>query len=189
MCMSKQHEIIEALIHLVHSQGVDGASTAKVATTAGVATGTLFHHFPTKKHLIEEAYVYVQSKKMSAVHKCVDDNAMNFQEKTRMFVEQVTSYWIAHRSEFEFTRQVFHSRWYSKEVEDRVIALHEEGREMLLQAMNNNHIRKIDINFLMPCLHSICLMIAERVLSTNKKQKKKHYLEEGHIMLWNILKP
>lgn len=45
----KRQAILETALRLFVDQGFHGTSTASIAKQAGVATGTLFHHFPTKK--------------------------------------------------------------------------------------------------------------------------------------------
>lgn len=187
--MTKKEMIIQSTISLVAKEGVHAASTAKIAKLAEVATGTLFHHFPTKQDLIAGVYMHIQEKKLQHIEACICDDFIDLQEKTRLFVEQVTHYWIEHTKEFEFTRQVFHSSWYTQEMEEAAIALHIQGRDMLAKAMDNGKIRTVDMDFLMPCLHAITLMVAERVLSVTEKNKKERYLQEGHNLLWNIIKP
>ncbi|MBN3959767.1 TetR/AcrR family transcriptional regulator [Nostoc sp. NMS8] len=46
--------ILEAAQRLFASQGFDGTTTRDLAQAAGVAEGTLFRHFPTKKAILVE---------------------------------------------------------------------------------------------------------------------------------------
>lgn len=47
----KQEVAIGAVVELFLAQGYDRTSLAQVAKTAGISTGTLFRHFPTKADL------------------------------------------------------------------------------------------------------------------------------------------
>lgn len=49
----KRQAILDTALALFVSQGFHGTSTASIAKQAGVATGTLFHHFPSKESLME----------------------------------------------------------------------------------------------------------------------------------------
>jgi TetR/AcrR family transcriptional regulator, regulator of autoinduction and epiphytic fitness len=49
----KRAAILEAATELFLAEGYDGASLAKIATTAGVSTATLFKRFPTKADLFD----------------------------------------------------------------------------------------------------------------------------------------
>ena len=47
--IDKKQAILDTALTLFVSQGFYATSTASIAKTAGVATGTLFHHFASKK--------------------------------------------------------------------------------------------------------------------------------------------
>lgn len=44
-----------------------GAATARIARAAGVANGTLFHHFPSKELLIQQLYQDVKLRLGAAI--------------------------------------------------------------------------------------------------------------------------
>jgi AcrR family transcriptional regulator len=48
----RRAEIIEAAARLFAQHGFRGATTRQIAREAGVAEGTLFRYFPTKRHLL-----------------------------------------------------------------------------------------------------------------------------------------
>lgn len=56
----KKHKILDASLILFVERGFHGTSTAEIAKTAGVATGTLFHYFKTKEELINRLYLYTK---------------------------------------------------------------------------------------------------------------------------------
>ena len=49
----KRRQILDAALALCAEDGLQGAATARIARAAGVANGTLFHHFPSKELLIQ----------------------------------------------------------------------------------------------------------------------------------------
>ena len=49
----KKQSILDASLKLFVENGFHGTSTAEIAKTAEVATGTLFHYFKTKEELIK----------------------------------------------------------------------------------------------------------------------------------------
>lgn len=54
--MTKREKILQTAMNLFIEKGVQSTSTASIAKKAGVATGTLFHHFKTKEELVHELY-------------------------------------------------------------------------------------------------------------------------------------
>lgn len=54
--MTKKDKILTTAMNLFIKKGIQSTSTASIAKEAGVATGTLFHHFKTKEDLVNELY-------------------------------------------------------------------------------------------------------------------------------------
>lgn len=49
---AKQTQILEAAVELISEKGYTGTSTSEIAKRAGVAEGTIFRHYRTKKELL-----------------------------------------------------------------------------------------------------------------------------------------
>lgn len=62
MKIDKRQKILDTALSLFVEHGFYSASTASIAKEAGVATGTLFHHFPTKNALLEELLTTVKQE-------------------------------------------------------------------------------------------------------------------------------
>lgn len=54
--MTKREKILHTAMCLFVEKGAQSTSTASIAKEAGVATGTLFHHFKSKEELLHELY-------------------------------------------------------------------------------------------------------------------------------------
>ena len=50
--MSRKDDILKAATELFAIQGFNGTATSEIATQAGVAHGTIFHHFKSKENLL-----------------------------------------------------------------------------------------------------------------------------------------
>jgi AcrR family transcriptional regulator len=50
--MSRKENILEAATELFAKQGFNGTATSEIARKAGVAQGTVFHHFKSKENLL-----------------------------------------------------------------------------------------------------------------------------------------
>lgn len=48
----RRQDIVEASLRIFAKKGYNGSTTAEIARTAGVAEGTIFRHFATKKDLL-----------------------------------------------------------------------------------------------------------------------------------------
>ena len=56
MSRTKREQILETAMRLFVENGIQATPTSLIAKKAGVATGTLFHHFATKEELVNELY-------------------------------------------------------------------------------------------------------------------------------------
>lgn len=61
----KEKNIMDSALKLFVEKGFHGTTTAEIAKTAGVATGTLFHYFKTKEQLINQLYLYTKESMFS----------------------------------------------------------------------------------------------------------------------------
>jgi len=64
---ASREAIVGAAVALLAEQGYAGCSVAAVAARAGVATGTVYRHFPTKSALVTELFRVVCSREVAAV--------------------------------------------------------------------------------------------------------------------------
>jgi AcrR family transcriptional regulator len=60
--MSKRDQILSSALTLFNAQGFEKTPTSAISRHAGVATGTLFHHFPTKEALIDALYLDIKTE-------------------------------------------------------------------------------------------------------------------------------
>ncbi|GAA0785111.1 MULTISPECIES: TetR/AcrR family transcriptional regulator [Pseudomonadati] len=58
----KKNAILDSALALFVSQGFHATSTASIAKAAGVATGTLFHHFPSKDSIINHLFLNIKQE-------------------------------------------------------------------------------------------------------------------------------
>ena len=82
----KEQKILDTSLKLFVEKGFHGTSTAEIAKTAGVATGTLFHYFKTKEELIDRLYIYTKESILEEVQEDYDEN--------KPFKENVKSLWL-----------------------------------------------------------------------------------------------
>lgn len=49
----RQQQITEAALHVIGQKGVNGATTAEIASSAGISEGNLYRHFKNKEEIIK----------------------------------------------------------------------------------------------------------------------------------------
>jgi AcrR family transcriptional regulator len=106
--LTKYDAILDAALTLFTTHGFQGSPTTKIAQEAGVATGTLFHHFQSKESLINA--LYLRTKKDLAAALAVE---LNENDSVRVNLERLwlnTMSWIlTHPTQHRFLVQFGHS--------------------------------------------------------------------------------
>ena len=103
----KRRQILDAALALCAEDGLQGAATARIAKAAGVANGTLFHHFPSKEVLIQSLYQDIKLRLGAAITEA--DAALPLKEQTRHYWSQAMAWMQAHPHELKFVLGFFHS--------------------------------------------------------------------------------
>lgn len=100
--MNKKKQIIITAIRLFVDQGFENTPTSQISKEAGVATGTLFHHFQTKEDLINEAYLYVKKRLASHLIEQVNPDD-KFKERMKVLWVGGIRWSLEHKKEIDFS--------------------------------------------------------------------------------------
>ncbi|MEU6645036.1 TetR/AcrR family transcriptional regulator [Saccharomonospora sp. NPDC046836] len=72
---SQRGQILDAALELLAERGYAGCSMAAVAAQAGIATGSVYRHFPGKAELIVELFRLVVTHEVAAVERAAEQPA------------------------------------------------------------------------------------------------------------------
>lgn len=118
----KKEAILSTALELFIERGYHNTPTSLIAKEAGVATGTLFHHFPNKEVLFNELYLSVKSRMINGLKSGLDEN--------RSLVEKIGYIWgyslnwlIMHSKEFRFFQEFGNSPIISKITKEQAMNL------------------------------------------------------------------
>lgn len=138
----KEQKILDASLKLFVERGFHGTSTAEIAKTAGVATGTLFHYFKTKEELINSLYIYTKESMLNEVNGHYDDKKTLKENLKALWLEFVC-FGIKNQYMFQFIL-TFHCSPYitlltKERIENRFIEL----LEVYKKGLKAHEIKKI----------------------------------------------
>ncbi|WP_068406723.1 TetR/AcrR family transcriptional regulator [Labrenzia sp. OB1] len=88
------HELKAATTEQLINQGLSGLSIKPILDKAGVSRGALFHHFPTKNHLIAAAFADLLQSFSEALHQSGSD-LRSGRIDVSAFVEQVVETFVS----------------------------------------------------------------------------------------------
>jgi len=117
---SKRQQLLDSALTLFVSQGIDATSTASIAKHAGVANGTLFHHFSSKEALVLALYKNIKEDFAIQVKPFIfDENKLKKQIK--LVWEQVIDWAIINADKQQFCLQVSQYHQLSGQVKTQVL--------------------------------------------------------------------
>lgn len=68
---STRQQIIDVATRLVVARGHEAMSFKELVEVSGISNGSIFHHFPTKDHLLEAIFVRERKRYLGHVARCI----------------------------------------------------------------------------------------------------------------------
>jgi len=119
--INKKQQLLDSALSLFVNQGIDATSTASIAKHAGVANGTLFHHFPSKEVLVLALYKNIkQDFAMQIQPFKFDEN--NLKEQVKLVWEQAIDWALINADKQQFCLQVSQYHQLSGRIKTQVFA-------------------------------------------------------------------
>jgi Transcriptional regulator len=144
----KEQKILDASLKLFVERGFHGTSTAEIAKTAGVATGTLFHYFKTKEELINRLYLYSKERMLCEICEHYD-NKKTFKENIKELWLKFVYFGINNPYKFQFIL-TFHCSPYITSLTKEQIETHAESMlEIYKNGISEQKIKKISFEMVL----------------------------------------
>jgi AcrR family transcriptional regulator len=118
----KRQGILDAALTLFTLQGFDGTSTAAIAKQAAVATGTLFHHFPSKQELINQLYLHIKAELAEGLPDWRAEPELDLrglQQAIKGIWQHTLGWFIERPLQLRFFAQYIHSPYINSQTQQR----------------------------------------------------------------------
>lgn len=138
----KEQKILDTALPLFVEKGFHGTSTAEIARTAGVATGTLFHYFKTKEELIDRLYIYTKESILEEVHGDYD-SVKPFKENVKSLWLKLVCFGIKNPYKFNFIMSFHCSPYITSFTKDRIEDKFVELLEVYKNGFKEDEIKKM----------------------------------------------
>lgn len=103
--INKRLQLLDSALTLFVNQGIDATSTASIAKHAGVANGTLFHHFPSKEVLVLTLYKNIKQDFATQIETFTFDEK-NLKKQVKLIWEQAVDWATTNANKQQFCLQV-----------------------------------------------------------------------------------
>jgi AcrR family transcriptional regulator len=180
----KRSALMRAATRVIVTQGM-GAQTAVIAREAGVASGSLFTYFETKKVLFNELYLELKAEMASAALKDLPRNA-----SLRKQLFSVWSNWMHWVISDPDKRRALAQLGVSDEITRETRTLSHKPMagiaELLERCRAAGPMRAASMSFVLSVMNSLAETTMDFMLQDSKNAEK--HCQVGFDALWRVLK-
>jgi len=186
--LNKKQQILATALKLFVANGFHGTATAKIAEEAGVANGTLFHHFKTKEELVVGLYISI--KEELAASTATISHATEFITPQFKNVYFHTIEWaLANRDKFYyiwlFEMSPYRSQISSEAMWKQSIVLY----QLITEGIKKKLLQPRPIDLILTIFNSHIFGIYQYLnTGANSQKERELVIYEGYEMIWDMLK-
>ena len=182
----KRKALLNSALELFSTRGYENTPTSLISKNAGVATGTLFHHFSSKEELINQLYLDCKSGLMTAI----DNNIISkttVEEKLKSIWEGMIRWGLENEDRFLFIMQYKTTSFIKKETHEQI----EAQSEALISFWNELYEKKLVRDIPMELMGELMISLLEGTLSYFRKNReqfdKTKIRESAYSMFYNTI--
>ncbi len=178
----KKELILKAALKLFNLEGFEKTPTARISKEAGVATGLLFHYFPSKEELIAAVYLHCKDSMIAALLAGLDP-AAGIEEKLRRAFRNFLAWSQSPGGEFLFFQQFSDSSLIGERAR-------ETGRErcaplfdLVEEGLSRGALRPARADFAFEIIASMMTSTARYLIAHPECRGDEAFIEESFRMV------
>ncbi|MCH1929750.1 TetR/AcrR family transcriptional regulator [Shewanella sp. A25] len=185
----KRQAILNTALALFVSQGFHGTSTASIAKQAGVATGTLFHHFPTKEALMESLFLTIKQEFADSLLSKVTEDG-DLKQNAEQLWQSAIDWSMAHPDKQLFFQQYSMSPMLSLSVREQAMnGILGFISQLIEKGQTSGLISQYPIELMLENCHGQYLAATRFFIDNPQLGKDKNYREASFALFWKAMKP
>lgn len=183
----KREALLKSALELFSTRGYQNTPTSLISKNAGVATGTLFHHFSSKEELINQLYLDCKMKGLAYISARMKDD-MTTEEKLRVIWEGMISWAMEYESHYLFIMQHQNASFINSETREEAASQFAPLLSLVKEAREKKIIRNIPEDLLAEMLGSLLMGSVSFFLKNKEKFKSAEYRDGAYALFSGALK-
>ncbi len=185
--MDKRKKILDAALKLFTEFGFHGTPTSKIAQEAGVANGTLFHHFRSKEELVIELYKTVKANSGEYISQGFDEQTEVKDKIRHIFLNYI--YWaLENEAKAQFMEQFKTSPYVANIPKEELHAETQIHLEPIEQGIRDGTIKLKDLDYIVMLCVTHAYGLHSYLLQNDFSKSKQHQvIDETFELLWKML--
>lgn len=184
--MSKKRCILDTTLSLIKDHGFHGTSMSMIACKAGAATGTIYHHYPSKDELIKDLFKQVSLDLLENLAVSFDEH-VPFKERFSNFWKSQYYFYVKHPESLMFSEQFMNSPYYLEEEQTYIESLFLEVKDFFNSGMENGHLKKMNKEILTPVVRG-SITASARLHLSGKHTFQEEDLDKIVDLVWSGIK-
>ncbi|MCS3901881.1 TetR/AcrR family transcriptional regulator [Methanococcus voltae] len=180
----KRKAVMGAALKLFTERGFHGTSTAQISKEAGVATGTLFHYFPTKEDLINNLYFEVKGDLSRTMVKDLESQH-NFKDKMKKIWYNLTKWGLNNHNEFIFVGQFCNSPYISNFTREEVMKEYVFLHTLIESGIKNGYVKELPSELVIAMFYQNSRTVVEVINNVGSSKNESKLIEDGFEIIWN----
>ncbi|WP_299808299.1 TetR/AcrR family transcriptional regulator [uncultured Shewanella sp.] len=186
--IDKKQAILDTALTLFVSQGFYATSTASIAKQAGVATGTLFHHFASKEALMNHLYISIKQEFADAIKSQISQKGELKKDAQHLWLVAI-NWAITNPLKQEFFQQYSMSPSIASEVRQQAMnSILGFMGELIQQGQKAGELADYPLPLMLESCHGQYLAATRYFLDNPESWKDEAYKQSSFAMFWNAMK-
>lgn len=184
---SKKDLLLRSALELFVSSGFENSPTAKIAKNAGVATGTLFHYFPSKEVLINELYLEIKKEMVNAMKKDLDQ-AMTIRQKIACLWTNIIRWDLENPEKDKFFAMYGTSSYIMNSTHEEGMKHYRFAIDIFEQGIREEVLKNLPIELMINTVMGL-LNGTVRYFQINRELfEQKDIRDQAFVMFWDAIK-
>jgi len=181
--MNKKEKITQTTLQLIVDQGIQATPMSQISRVSGVAMGTIYHHFSSKKEIINFIYLELKKDFGEAILKDVVQNN-EYKEQFFQIWKNIFEFYRGNELKFKFSQYVGNLPIIDDATKEEGLTFYAPAIAFLEKGVQLKWLKQVDINLLVETVHGSVVALA--LLAHSKKLIiTKAILKQAITMSWD----
>lgn len=182
--LETKEKILSAALKLFVEKGFNETPTSLISKEAGVATGTLFHHYQTKEQLINSLYLHCKDRLVRLMMDRVSDQP-SFRSKMKMMWENTILWGMYNPTDYRFFMQFGYSAYITDKTHDEGFMMFSDMNKIFTEGVALELVKKMDPELLLSMVSNMTMTQVQYFIQYPEKFEDKELREQAFNLLWD----
>jgi len=184
---TKKQKIMDAALELFVEKGFDATPTAEISKKAGVATGTLFHHFGTKEELINSIYLSIKKDFANSLIASIDKKTATKSQIRQLWLGML-EYSVNNPNKANFLHNFGYSNYITKETHIEIEETFNFAVKIMIQGIEEEIIKPMPQDFFAEVFSGLFYALTRYFINNSQKFQDPEYQKMAFDLFWNAIK-